>query len=344
MAVASLVLGILSICFGPITGIIGGILGILGMSKPSGKGMAMAGMGTSALFSVAWIVLAVWGFLWAKDSQGRYQDSRSLMQLGLAAHNYHDVTNELPPPFVRRPGEVPGQPVSDLNDRLSWRVSILPYIEQDSLYRQFKMNEPWNSPTNMPLGNTAIKTFSDTDTPTDPNTRFRCFYDNGAMFDTRGRVSISSVTDGTSNTIMYVEGGDKVTWSRFQVAHLHRHRAERSGGGDARLVPHLQLLCHLERKLRVRHSEQFAVQPHFRPGRHLAHQPHRLVRVQRPRAAEPPAEPHTAVRQHLLLPRRAEGHAVRLAHAWPSGVRSRFPLTHSVSRRHAFPSDWPIDL
>jgi hypothetical protein len=216
MAVASLVLGILSICFGPITGIIGGILGIMGLNKTSGKGMAIAGMGTSGLFSVVWVVLAVWGFLWAKDSQGRVQDSRSLKQIGLAAHNYHDANGELPPPFVRRPNEFPGQPVSDLNDRLSWRVYLLPYIEHDSTYRQFKLNEPWNSATNMPLGNTAIRAYSDTDALSDPNTRFRCFYDNGAMFDTRGWVTLSGVTDGTSNTIMYVEGGDKVTWSRFQ--------------------------------------------------------------------------------------------------------------------------------
>jgi hypothetical protein len=34
---------------------------------------------------------------------------------------------------------------------LSWRVKLLPYLEQDHLYRQFKLNEPWDSPHNQAL-------------------------------------------------------------------------------------------------------------------------------------------------------------------------------------------------
>src|SRR4051794_8290815 len=56
MAVAALVLGILSICFGPITGVIGGILGLLALRKPTGKGMAVTGLILSGLFSVLSIV------------------------------------------------------------------------------------------------------------------------------------------------------------------------------------------------------------------------------------------------------------------------------------------------
>src|SRR2546426_8412471 len=33
----------------------------------------------------------------------------------------------------------------------SWRVLLLPYIEQDALFKQFKLDEPWDSPHNIQL-------------------------------------------------------------------------------------------------------------------------------------------------------------------------------------------------
>jgi len=42
---------------------------------------------------------------------------------------------------------------------LSWRVAILPYLEQQELYGQFHHDEPWDSANNKPLSQTMIKTF-----------------------------------------------------------------------------------------------------------------------------------------------------------------------------------------
>ena len=58
-------------------------------------------------------------------------------------HNYHDVYKGLPPPAWSPKRE--GKP------QLSWRVAILPFIEQQALYQQFKHDEPWDSPHNMKL-------------------------------------------------------------------------------------------------------------------------------------------------------------------------------------------------
>ncbi len=67
---------------------------------------------------------------------------RSLKMLALAFHNYHDAMNYFPAPAI---SDAKGRPL------LSWRVAILPYIEQDHLYRQFKLDEPWDSPHNKKL-------------------------------------------------------------------------------------------------------------------------------------------------------------------------------------------------
>ena len=151
-----------------------------------------------------------------REAADRQRSTNDVKVLGIASHNFNDAQGQLPLPFVPRTGEQPGAVPSDLTDRLSWRVSLLPYLEQDSLYRQFKKDEPWNSPANQPLAGTAVKAYADADAPTDPATRYRCFYDNGAAFDTRRPARIpQSFPDGTANTILYVEGAEKVTWSRF---------------------------------------------------------------------------------------------------------------------------------
>jgi hypothetical protein len=213
MAVASLILGILSIFFGPLTGLIGGILGVIALRKPTGKGLAITGMLLSGLFSVAWVVLVVFFYL---EGQKVRKDTNNLKQVGLATHNYESAYGVFPRPYQDEQFGRDWKPNQDFSNKLSWRVTILPYLEQEVVYRQFKLNEPWDSGTNRPLADKPIGQYTDAETPTDPTTRLRVFYDNQAFFDSRGQSRMSSITDGLSNTIMYVEGGDKVTWSRFQ--------------------------------------------------------------------------------------------------------------------------------
>jgi hypothetical protein len=66
----------------------------------------------------------------------------NLKQVALALHNYHDFHGEFPPAFV---------PDQDGKPMHSWRVLILPFIEQQGLYQQYDFEEPWDGPNNRRL-------------------------------------------------------------------------------------------------------------------------------------------------------------------------------------------------
>lgn len=66
----------------------------------------------------------------------------SLGQIALACRNYHDQHGELPPAIVY--GQR-GEPL------YSWRVLILPCLEQQTLYDEFRLDEPWDSEHNIHL-------------------------------------------------------------------------------------------------------------------------------------------------------------------------------------------------
>ena len=73
------------------------------------------------------------------DETARVRDK--LMQMGLAMHNYHDVHKRFPTVATYDAQKKP---------LLSWRVSVLPFLEQQALYEKFRQDEPWDSPHNRP--------------------------------------------------------------------------------------------------------------------------------------------------------------------------------------------------
>jgi hypothetical protein len=138
----------------------------------------------------------------------RAKDQNNLKQIALAMHNYHDTYNGFPPAAVcdRR-----GKPM------LSWRVLILPYIEQDNLYRQFKLDEPWDSTHNKAIleKNPIPQVYLLPGGPVEEKlTHYQVFVKNGALFDPLQRSRIQTITDGTSNTILIVTAAKGVPWTK----------------------------------------------------------------------------------------------------------------------------------
>ena len=120
-----------------------------------------------------------------------------LRQIGLAFHNYHDVN-----------GTFPGAGRSAAGQKgLSWRVHLLPYMDNGGLYQKFKLDEPWDSEHNKALIEQMPEIFK-TDGVTEPGkTSLHVFTGPGAPFADDQAPGISQFTDGSSNTSLVVEAG-----------------------------------------------------------------------------------------------------------------------------------------
>jgi prepilin-type processing-associated H-X9-DG protein len=143
----------------------------------------------------------------AREAARRAQCLNNLKQVGLAMHTYASVHGAFPTPAIT------GKQGKAL---LSWRVAILPYIDQQGLYNKFKLDEPWDSPHNKALlmempspyvcpSRAAVEPFT---------TTYQVFTGRGALFEDGKDTKIADVTDGTTNTIMAVEADRAVPWTK----------------------------------------------------------------------------------------------------------------------------------
>jgi len=141
----------------------------------------------------------------------------NLKQIGLACHNYHDTMGHMPANIVGLDGKV----------LMSWRVNILPYIEQDNMYRQLDMTKAWDDPRNakvlekMPdlfrvFGREAPKGKTYLQMPFSPKfVPAGKVVPCGSPFLVPGRrTTMADIADGLSNTFMVVEAADAVNWAK----------------------------------------------------------------------------------------------------------------------------------
>ncbi|MEZ6140230.1 MAG: DUF1559 domain-containing protein [Zavarzinella sp.] len=217
MATASLILGLLSACFGPTTGIVAIILGIIGYTKSSnsggeiaGKGKAIAGIALGLFFTVMIVPILLYAVKHVRMTANMAKSTNNCKQILVGFHAYNDVNDRIPEPYV-----IDEQ--MNVNRDLSWRVSLLPYIEQDNIYRSIDLSAEWDSPENLKYTTMYIPTYSppylgrlDNQTP------YRSFVGQDTVFDFSRKVQINRIPDGSSNTLIFVETTDTVPWASPQ--------------------------------------------------------------------------------------------------------------------------------
>jgi prepilin-type processing-associated H-X9-DG protein len=215
-AIASLILGIASFLCSIFTGIPAIILGILGLrevdrsrGRVQGHGLAIAGIVTGGIGTLSICPAILLGLLLpavqkVREAANRLACQNNLRQITLALHNYHDTYGRFPPAVVR---DRNGKPL------YSWRVVVLPFLEQDSLYREFHLDEPWDSDHNRRLLDHMPKVYADPTEPSASMTVYQVFTGPQTAFEDPKGQNLSSFTDGPNNTLLVVEAAQAVRWT-----------------------------------------------------------------------------------------------------------------------------------
>jgi prepilin-type N-terminal cleavage/methylation domain-containing protein/prepilin-type processing-associated H-X9-DG protein len=170
----------------------------------------------------------------AREAARRSQCVNNLKQLGLAVQNYHDTNNVIPPTAMQIAS---GTPTGQTNN-FAMKPRLLPYLEQNAVYNALNWMLRYDTDTtrsNATARTTLINTLicpSDADVPCGttavpgtvagqigytsyPNNIGVLYLNNGGLFDGPayvlgltsfgGNVSMASITDGTSSTVIFSE-------------------------------------------------------------------------------------------------------------------------------------------
>jgi RNA polymerase sigma factor (sigma-70 family) len=141
-----------------------------------------------------------------RQARERAMSMNNMKQIMLAMHNYQSTKESFPPKAITGPD---GKP------KLSWRVELLPYLDQQALYQDFHLDEPWDSPHNKQLIARMPDVFTTAHSPTGEGmTRIRVFEGPETMFQGNGGMKIANMIDGTSNTVAIVASREAVPWTR----------------------------------------------------------------------------------------------------------------------------------
>jgi len=139
------------------------------------------------------------------EAHPRVKSSNNLKQIGLAIHEYHAKNGELP--FTIRDDS--GKPL------LSMRVLLLPYLQEDKLFREFHLNESWDSLHNLSLLHRMPRIYSSPGrrTPLPNMTYYRFVVGPGTAFGREG-LTLADLTDGPDQTMLALEAGEAAIWTR----------------------------------------------------------------------------------------------------------------------------------
>jgi len=133
------------------------------------------------------------------------QCANNIRQIQLALLNFESANRQFPE-ASRLDSE--GKPMH------SWRIWILPYIEQQALYDQYDFDEPWDGPSNRLLIDQMPDVFRCPCQNVENKTIYKIVVGPGTLFDGE-KPSISRIEDGVDNTIALVEDfSNPVDWTR----------------------------------------------------------------------------------------------------------------------------------
>ncbi|MEZ6088390.1 MAG: DUF1559 domain-containing protein [Pirellulaceae bacterium] len=147
----------------------------------------------------------------AREAARRVQSGNNLKQIALAMHNYHDTYARFPAAQLRN---------DDGSPRMSWRTSILPFVDHLDEFETYDHLEPWDSPVNSWTLSWPMEIYhasASLEPPTNTS-YFMVVSDDPEQLPLAGDGTLGTqlrdIKDGTANTIMVVEvEGLNVPWA-----------------------------------------------------------------------------------------------------------------------------------
>lgn len=144
----------------------------------------------------------------AREAARRQEAVNNLKQIMIAFWNYNDVHGHFPAPVGVGP---------DGKTLHSWRVEILPFIEQQELYKRYKMDERWDSENNKQVLAQMPSVFRNPQAdPAKLEANYFVLVGSATALgpkDGKG-TKLQEITDGTSNTIAVVEAKRATPWTK----------------------------------------------------------------------------------------------------------------------------------
>lgn len=192
------------------------------------------------------------GMFNGNESMRRALTGNRLKQILIALHAYNAVYDRLPPAVVT---DADGKPL------YSGRVLLLPFLEDDSLYKRFDKSKAWNSPENLPLAQREVSVFqSPKHRAKGGSYHFVFVSGTGTAFDGVKSIRLAEVVDGLSETLLVVETkqgpsswAEPIDWNANSGALLPGFHGNTTyvGLGDGRVLrlttqpphPHSKSLC-----------------------------------------------------------------------------------------------------
>ena len=131
----------------------------------------------------------------------------NMRQCMLAILNYESANGRFPPAWQVDDNGVPMH---------SWRVLILPFIEEGALYSQYRFDEPWDGPNNSKLANQMPRIYQCPSVPNSTSqTTYKLVSDPEAFFNGSECRTLVDAVDGSASTIVLVEDSEHpINWMK----------------------------------------------------------------------------------------------------------------------------------
>lgn len=141
----------------------------------------------------------------ARNAARRSHGMNNMKLISIGMLNHETVYGSFPPRAILD---------EDGRQLLSWRVAILPYIEEQYLYEEFHLDEPWDSPHNRPLADRMPAIYLNPGLENEGRTHYQLPVGKGTPFEGDEGLRMSDIHDGASNTILVVEADEGVIWTK----------------------------------------------------------------------------------------------------------------------------------